>query len=114
MAANRIYDTYMKGMYHRKIPVDQDNTPQQRLSGLATFEVIHERIVIPLTTKQLTSLFLDHSMKCKTHNLTASDHRGLRPVFQTPKAISQKLRRVMFCLHQPYRELIVSFYQVIF
>lgn len=45
-----IYDTYMKGMYHRRAPLDLDNTPQQRLSGLATFEVIHERIVIPLTT----------------------------------------------------------------
>ncbi|MBX2876606.1 MAG: heparinase II/III-family protein [Saprospiraceae bacterium] len=45
-----VYDTYMKGMYHRDAPQDLDETPQQRLSGLATFEVIHEGIVIPLVT----------------------------------------------------------------
>ena len=45
-----VYDTYMQGMYHRKAPLDLDSTAQQRLSGLATFEVIHEGIIIPLTT----------------------------------------------------------------
>ncbi|MEP2026159.1 heparinase II/III family protein, partial [Reichenbachiella sp.] len=43
-----IYDTYMKGMYYREAPVDLKNSSQQRVSGLATFEVIHEQIVISL------------------------------------------------------------------
>ena len=44
-----VYDTYMKGMYYRDAPVDLDSTKQQWVSGLATFEVIHEQIVISLS-----------------------------------------------------------------
>ncbi|UXX79822.1 heparinase II/III-family protein [Reichenbachiella carrageenanivorans] len=44
-----VYDTYMKGMYYREPPVDLDNTRQQQVSGLATFEVIHEQIVVSLS-----------------------------------------------------------------
>ncbi len=44
-----IYDTYMKGMYYREAPVDLNNSTQQKISGLATFEVIHEQIVVSLT-----------------------------------------------------------------
>lgn len=43
-----VFDTYMKGMYYREAPVDLENGNQQRLSGLQTFEVIHEKIVISL------------------------------------------------------------------
>lgn len=68
--ATPIYDTYMKGMYHREAPLDLENTGQQRLSGLATFEVIHERVVISLTTTfdflynyfQKKDYELDHSI----------------------------------------------------
>ncbi|MEP5364789.1 MAG: hypothetical protein ABJQ37_13140 [Reichenbachiella sp.] len=44
-----IYDTYMKGMYYREPPLDLDNSRQQQVSGLATFEVIHEQIVVSLS-----------------------------------------------------------------
>lgn len=44
-----VYDTYMKGMYYRETPVDLDSSKQQWVSGLATFEVIHEQIVISLS-----------------------------------------------------------------
>ncbi|MEQ8580466.1 MAG: heparinase II/III family protein [Marinoscillum sp.] len=44
-----VYDTYMKGMYYRDAPVDLDSSKQQWVSGLATFEVIHEQIVISLS-----------------------------------------------------------------
>ncbi|WP_372772922.1 heparinase II/III family protein [Mangrovibacterium sp.] len=43
-----VYDTYMKGMYYREAPVDLENSSQQNISGLATFEVIHEQIVTEL------------------------------------------------------------------
>lgn len=43
--ATPIFETYIKGMYYRNPPQDILNTNQQRLSGLATFEVIHEQIV---------------------------------------------------------------------
>ena len=43
-----VYDTYMKGMYYRKAPIDLKKSNQQNISGLATFEVIHEKIVVSL------------------------------------------------------------------
>jgi len=43
-----IFDTYMKGMYYREAPIDLDNSNQQHISGLATFEVIHEQVVVSL------------------------------------------------------------------
>ncbi|MEO9513473.1 MAG: heparinase II/III family protein [Flavobacteriaceae bacterium] len=45
-----VYLKYIEGMYYREAPLDLDNSGQQRLSGLATFEVIHEKILIHLTT----------------------------------------------------------------
>lgn len=47
--AEPVFTTYIEGMYHREAPYDLDQTGQQRLSGLATFEVIHEKITIYLT-----------------------------------------------------------------
>ncbi len=44
-----VYDTYIRGMYYRDAPVDIENGNQQHISGLATFEVIHEQIVVSLT-----------------------------------------------------------------
>ncbi|GAB5552969.1 MAG: heparinase II/III family protein [Saprospiraceae bacterium] len=64
-----VYDTYMKGMYHREAPLDLDNTNQQRLSGLATFEVIHEGILIPLAT---TYDFLFHYFNKNNYDLNLS------------------------------------------
>lgn len=43
-----IFDTYMKGMYYREAPEDLNNSSQQHISGLATFEVIHEQVVVSL------------------------------------------------------------------
>lgn len=48
--ATPVFFTYMEGMYHRDAPIDVTNSNQQRISGLATFEVIHERIVHSLAT----------------------------------------------------------------
>ncbi|PHN05364.1 hypothetical protein CRP01_17780 [Flavilitoribacter nigricans DSM 23189 = NBRC 102662] len=47
--AEPVFTQYIEGMYHREAPYDIDQTGQQRLSGLATFEVIHEKITIYLT-----------------------------------------------------------------
>lgn len=46
-----VFLTYMEGMYHRDAPIDiEKKGNQQHISGLATFEVIHEGIIVPLTT----------------------------------------------------------------
>ncbi|MFB9054021.1 heparinase II/III family protein [Formosa undariae] len=45
-----IFLTYMDGMFYRDAPIDLNNTIQQKVSGLATFEVIHEGIVVSLVT----------------------------------------------------------------
>lgn len=42
-----IFDTYMTGLYYRKMPVDIAHTHQQTLVGLTSFEVIHEDIALP-------------------------------------------------------------------
>jgi len=44
-----VFFTYIDGMYYRNAPVDLDNSNQQRISGLATFEVIHEQAVVHLS-----------------------------------------------------------------
>ncbi|RED94632.1 heparinase II/III domain-containing protein [Marinoscillum furvescens] len=64
-----VYDTYMKGMYYRDAPVDLDSTKQQWVSGLATFEVIHEKIVISLS---LIHDFMYHYLKDNGHDLDLS------------------------------------------
>lgn len=43
-----VFSTYMQGMYHREAPIDLLKTHQQEIIGLATFEVIHEKSVVPL------------------------------------------------------------------
>lgn len=46
-----VFDTYMTGIYYRKVPVDLNHGHQQTLVGLTSFEVIHEdalHIVVPL------------------------------------------------------------------
>ncbi|WP_218694283.1 heparinase II/III family protein [Cellulophaga sp. HaHa_2_95] len=48
--AKPVYETYIEGMYYRDAPIDLENGVQQRISGLATFEVIHEKILIHLIT----------------------------------------------------------------
>ncbi|AWV97645.1 heparinase II/III domain-containing protein [Arcticibacterium luteifluviistationis] len=45
-----IFLTYMDGMHYRDAPIDLENTNQANISGLATFEVIHEGIVVSLVT----------------------------------------------------------------
>lgn len=45
-----IFLTYMDGMHYRDAPIDLENGNQQGVSGLATFEVIHESIVVSLVT----------------------------------------------------------------
>ena len=46
-----VFDTYMTGIYYRKVPVDLNHGHQQTLVGLTSFEVIHEdalHLVVPL------------------------------------------------------------------
>ncbi|MDW5290776.1 heparinase II/III family protein [Formosa sp. PL04] len=69
--ATPVYKTYIEGMYYRDAPIDLTNSDQQRLSGLATFEVIHEKILIHLITTydflfnyfEANNVDLDHSTK---------------------------------------------------
>jgi hypothetical protein len=49
MFAAPVFFKYIDGMYHRDPPEDLNNSGQQGLSGLATFEVIHEQVVVYLT-----------------------------------------------------------------
>ena len=60
--AEPVFFKYIDGMYHRDPPLDLDNSGQQGLSGLATFEVIHEQVVVYLTITYdfLHNYFLDH------------------------------------------------------
>lgn len=44
-----VFDTYMKGIYYRHIPIDMTNGHQQTLVGMQTFEVIHEDIIYRAT-----------------------------------------------------------------
>ncbi|MFY0652435.1 MAG: heparinase II/III family protein [Cyclobacteriaceae bacterium] len=46
--ATPIFFQYMEGMYYRNAPEVLNDSSQKGLSGLATFEVIHESIVISL------------------------------------------------------------------
>ncbi|MDO7171583.1 heparinase II/III family protein [Mariniflexile sp. AS56] len=67
--AKPVYDTYIEGMYYRDAPIDLENGNQQRISGLATFEVIHEKILISLIT---TYDFLHDYFKQEKLNLDHS------------------------------------------
>ncbi len=46
--ATPVFFQYMEGMFHRDPPTQVDDSDQAGLSGLATFEVIHESIVVSL------------------------------------------------------------------
>ncbi|GAA5221665.1 heparinase II/III family protein [Membranihabitans marinus] len=69
-----VFMTYIQGMYHRNPPVDLLNSNQQKLSGLATFEVIHEKIVKDLA---LTYDFLYDYLKMENQDL-----QSISSVFQ--------------------------------
>lgn len=45
-----IFETYIIGMHYREAPIDLENGNQQGISGLATFEVIHEKVLVSLIT----------------------------------------------------------------
>jgi hypothetical protein len=64
-----IFLTYMDGMHYRDAPIDLNNSNQQHISGLATFEVIHEGIVVSLVT---TYDFLYNYFKANGTNLEHS------------------------------------------
>jgi hypothetical protein len=67
--ATPIFFQYMEGMHYRNPPTQVDDSPQAGLSGLATFEVIHESIVISLA---LTYDFLFDYFKSNDKDLTHS------------------------------------------
>ena len=62
--ASPVYMTYIDGMYHRDAPVDLSNSNQQFISGLATFEVIHEKVLVHLITSYdfLYNYFNEHKL----------------------------------------------------
>lgn len=68
--AEPVFRTYMDGMYHRNPPIDLENGSQQYISGLATFEVIHENIVVHLVC---TYDFLYKYLKIKNHSFQTSE-----------------------------------------
>ncbi|WP_208630731.1 heparinase II/III domain-containing protein [Maribacter litoralis] len=68
--ATPVFTTYIEGMYYRDAPVDLLNSNQQFLSGLATFEVIHEKVLINLIT---TYDFLFDHLKTQKVNLSHVD-----------------------------------------
>ncbi|WP_199269611.1 heparinase II/III family protein [Formosa sp. L2A11] len=72
-----VYQTYMEGMYYRDAPIDLTNSDQQRLSGLATFEVIHEQILIHLLTTYdfLYDYLKDHKVNLD-HNVAVFQKWG--------------------------------------
>ena len=47
--AEPIFLKYIEGMYYREPPIDLDNSVQQGVSGLSTFEVIHDKVIVNLT-----------------------------------------------------------------
>ena len=47
-AAAKVFDTYMTGIYYRNVPKDLNHGHQQTLVGMASYEVIHEDIVLSL------------------------------------------------------------------
>jgi len=61
-----VFLTYMDGMHYRHAPVDLKKSSQQNISGLATFEVIHEGIVVDLVTAYD---FLHHYFKAQNISL---------------------------------------------
>lgn len=62
-----VFFTYIDGMHHRDAPIDLKNSIQQKISGLATFEVIHEGVVISLVTAYD---FLYNYFKSENKNLS--------------------------------------------
>lgn len=44
-----VFDTFLKGIYYRNIPKDLNHGHQETLTGMTTFEVIHEDIINELT-----------------------------------------------------------------
>lgn len=68
--AKPVFEAYMEGMYYRDAPVDLENGNQQRISGLATFEVIHEKILVSLAT---TYDFLYDYFKSENVNMAHSE-----------------------------------------
>jgi len=65
--ATPVFFTYIDGMHHRDAPIDLNNSTQQHISGLSTFEVIHEGIVISLVT---TYDFLYNYFKTENRDLS--------------------------------------------
>lgn len=54
-----VFDTFMRGIYHRNVPVDLNHGHQQTLVGMTTFEVIHEEAITPLVkTYQLLGKYI--------------------------------------------------------
>ena len=65
--AEIIFFTYIEGMFYRDAPIDLTNSAQQRISGLSSFEVIHDKIVVSLA---VTYDFLHSYFEAKNINLS--------------------------------------------
>jgi hypothetical protein len=65
--AEPVFFTYIDGMYYREPPIDLEKENPKKVVGLASFEVIHEQIVIYLTS---TYDFLYPYFKKNNNDLT--------------------------------------------
>ena len=68
--ATPVFFTYIEGMFYRKAPIDLLNSKQKDLSGLATFEVIHEHVMVSLVTAYD---FLFDYFKSKKQNIQTAE-----------------------------------------
>jgi len=62
--AESVFFTYIDGIYFRDASIDLENSVQQRISGLATFQVIHEKELVHLVLAYdfLHSYFVSKNM----------------------------------------------------
>ena len=53
-----VFDTFLKGIYYRNVPIDLTHSHMQTLVGMVSFEVIHEDVINELT--QMYPLLLNY------------------------------------------------------
>jgi hypothetical protein len=63
-----VWTPYVKGLYYRKFPVNLVNSQETNLTGLTSFEVIHESAIVPVT---VTYDFLDKYLARKNPGFAA-------------------------------------------
>ena len=62
-----VFDTFLKGIYYRNVPIDLTHSHMQTLVGMVSFEVIHEDIINELT--EMYPLLLNYEPCRKNRDL---------------------------------------------